>query len=267
MMSSGTSAHSRVSRFLSAKFNSRPSRLVPPGLRAASKALLLAIAVGLMAAATVNAQSGVSSAQPGEMPLAAPLNPRFVEYLKGRAQGLARPATTADGHGLGLIPSPLDLSHLQGQPTPLSAGTLPASYDLRAMGKMTPVKNQGSCGSCWAFATYGSLESGLMPTEQWNFSENNLKDLHGFDWGPCEGGWGQMAMAYLARWDNPTFQAGPAIESDDPYQATDSNTSPAFPPGPPVQKHVQDAIVLAARQNLTDNTALKNAVMPKSRVN
>jgi C1A family cysteine protease len=257
MMSSGTSARTCVSRFLSAKFNSHTSTLVPPGLRAVSTALVLAVAIGLMAVPTAHAQSGVSSAQPS----AAPLNPRFVEYLHERAQGLARSATTADGHGLGLIPSPLDLSHLQGQLTPLSAGPLPASYDLRTMGKVTPVKNQGSCGDCWAFATYGSLESGLMPTEQWNFSENNLKDLSGFDLGPCGGGWGFEAMAYLARWGSPTFQAGPVNESDDPYQATDSNTSPAFPPGPPVQKHVQDAILLATRKNPTDNSALKNAVM------
>jgi C1A family cysteine protease len=260
-MSSGTSAHSCVSSFLSARLNSRPSKLVSSGLRAVSKAFVLALVVVLMAAPAANAQSGVSSAQPGQTPSAAPFNPRFVEDLRERAQGLARPMITADGHGLGLLPSPLDLSHLEGQPTPLSAGTPPISYDLRTKGKMTPVKDQGSCGSCWAFATYGSLESGLMPTEQWNFSENNLKDLSGFDLGPCEGGFGTWSMAYLTRWDNPTFQAGPVNESDDPYQATDFNTSPAFPPGPPVQKHIQDVIILPARKNATDNTVLKNAVM------
>ena len=193
-------------------------------------------------------------------PSAAPLNPRFVEYLKQRAQGRVPRMTTAHGHGLGLIPSPLDSSHLQGQPALLSAGSFPASYDLRA-GKMTPVKDQGRCAACWAFAAYGSLESGLLPAETWDFSENNLKNLSGFGWGPCEGGYEEFAVAYLARWGSSAFQSGPVIESDDPYQPTKTNTSPPFPPGALVQKHVQDVTKLAARQNATDNDALKNALM------
>ncbi len=191
---------------------------------------------------------------------AAPLNPRFVEYLKQRAQGRVRRMTTADGHGLGLIPSPLDSSHLQGQPALLSAGSFPASYDLRA-GKMSPVKDQGRCAACWAFAAYGSLESGLLPAETWDFSENNLKNLSGFDMGPCGGGYGEFAVAYLARWGSSAFQSGPVIESDDPYQPTNTNTSPPFPPGALVQKHVQDVTKLAERQSATDNDALKNALM------
>ena len=40
--------------------------------------------------------------------------------------------------------------------------TLPASYDWRSLNGVTPIKNQGNCGSCWAFSTVGPLESQIL---------------------------------------------------------------------------------------------------------
>jgi C1A family cysteine protease len=62
---------------------------------------------------------------------------------------------------------------------------LPSRYDLRDYGFVTPVKDQGQYGNCWAFATMAALESYLLKFENvsynlsanWDFSENNLKNV------------------------------------------------------------------------------------------
>ena len=182
----------------------------------------------------------------------APLNPDFLEHFQ-RLQSLGVQRMTVEGYPLGFIPPPLDLSHLAGQPysqiNRLFAA--PSSYDLRTLGKLTSVRDQGSCGSCWTFATYGSLESNLLTSETWDFSENNLKNTHGFDPGHCDGGNEQMSTAYLARW------SGPISETDDPYN-TSSNISPS---GLALRKHLQEVLIIPDRTGSLDNENIKQAIM------
>jgi C1A family cysteine protease len=182
----------------------------------------------------------------------APLNPEFLEYFY-RAQTSRVQTETSDGFALGLIPSPIDLSHLI--ETPLYGKekllTAPSSYDLRSLGKLTPVKDQGNCGSCWSFATYASVESNLLPTETWDFSENNLKNTHGFDYGHCDGGNATMSTAYLSRW------SGPVNETDDPYNPY-SSISPA---GLTVRKHLQEVLIIPNRASPSDNENIKQAII------
>jgi len=178
---------------------------------------------------------------------AAPINPEFTAWqMKLETSGLE--IYDEQGYALGHIPSPLDRSHLKYQKATLPTDkTLPASYDLRSSGYVTSVKDQGYCGSCWTFATYGSLESWLLKNEgeTWDFSENHLKNYHGFDWGPCDGGNPDISTAYLAQWQ------GPVDESDDPYHDWDDRPSP----GGPAQKYLKNALWFFSY------TDIKNAIM------
>ncbi len=182
----------------------------------------------------------------------APLNPAFLEYLQELRVSTAQ-RLVIDGHPLGFVPPPLDLSHSTGQSIFQAKGLLasPSFYDLRTQGKLTPVRDQGACGSCWAFGTYGSLESNLLTNETWDFSENNLKNTHGFDIGPCAGGNGDLSTAYLARW------SGPVSEADDPYDP-ESDVSPS---GLIPRKLIQEVLIVPDRANSLDNENLKQAIM------
>ncbi|MFC2146776.1 C1 family peptidase, partial [Acidobacteriota bacterium] len=134
----------------------------------------------------------------------APLNPFFSNYQKFSNEGiLERFLTPHDIYHFGEVPSPVDRSHVKNVVNPFTRDWYPTSYDLRTMNKLTPIRNQGACGSCWTFATMASLESFGKPAYDWNFSEQDLNVSNGFDFGECNGGNHDMATACLARWSGP----------------------------------------------------------------
>ena len=124
---------------------------------------------------------------------------------------------------------------LKGMPTPeeteaveIESNATPSSWDWRAQGKTTAVKDQGSCGSCWAFSATeviesiwmiaGNSEQVLAPQQfvdcSWDYNNNG-----------CNGGWYFWAYDYLMG-ENAKL----AKESDYPYTARDQsckNTSGA----------------------------------------
>ncbi|MDD5629045.1 MAG: lectin like domain-containing protein [Elusimicrobia bacterium] len=205
---------------------------------------------GLLLGLTLSLAAGAGAAEPALLLRAAPINPRFLERQRAPR---SRPAAVPGGHALGYFPGPLDLSYLKasaGLRPRAAPRAAPASYDLRSLGKVPAIRDQGQCGSCWAFATFGSLESSLLTAETWDFSENNLKNTSGFDYGACGGGWYEMSAAYLAR------RNGPVSEADDPYDAASSSS----PSGLTVRKHVTEMLFLPDRSDASDNAAIKQAV-------
>jgi C1A family cysteine protease len=91
----------------------------------------------------------------------------------------------------------------------------PASFDWKALGYVTPVRDQGNCGSCWAFATTAALESNLMSKgmiiDAADCAEQILVSCSGA--GSCSGGYIDDASDYIRNTGLPP-------ESYYPYTAT-----------------------------------------------
>jgi predicted secreted protein len=106
-------------------------------------------------------------------------------------------------------------------PEEIQALGLPASFNWCDQGGCTPIKNQGTCGGCWAFATVGVFEAAILIHDgaTKDLSEQYLISCNAEGWG-CNGGF--FAHAYFT----DTFiagenDAGAVYEADFPYRATD----------------------------------------------
>jgi len=97
-------------------------------------------------------------------------------------------------------------------PTPTPTPTNTPPYTAYT-GYYTAIKNQGSCGSCWAFGTIAAFEANLKKNGiNTDLSEQWLVSCNTDGWG-CNGGF--MAESYM-------LDPGAVLESCYPYTATDS---------------------------------------------
>lgn len=125
-----------------------------------------------------------------------------------------------------IIPKDHNVSNVSNLFKP-SITDVPDSIDWRSEGRVNEIKDQGKCGSCWAFAAVAALEGlAKAKTENLpNLSEQELVDCtrRMGNYG-CRGGWSQNAFQYAVG-------HGLAAQSAYPYTAKDGQckrVSPAF---------------------------------------
>jgi len=114
----------------------------------------------------------------------------------------------------------------------LAVGELADSVDWTTVaGIVNPVKDQGQCGSCWAFSAVGAMESSyaLASGKLQSYSEQQVVDCDTAVCQGCNGGWNDDAISYAGT-------AGLAAETDYAYTGKDgtckeSSTSKLLAPG------------------------------------
>merc|ERR1712100_200536 len=99
------------------------------------------------------------------------------------------------------------------EPELLDTSDLAKEMNWVEKGAVAPVKNQGHCGSCWAFSTTGSVEGAMFLStgKLESFSEQQLVDCSKQNNG-CNGGLMDFAFKYIEK--DPL-----ELESEYPYKA------------------------------------------------
>ncbi|XP_063786490.1 uncharacterized protein LOC134935231 [Pseudophryne corroboree] len=130
---------------------------------------------------------------------------------------------------------------------------LPEHVDWRDSKCVTHVKNQGSyCGSCWAFATVGVIETRLCikNNELVDLSEQQLVDCDPVDLGCC-GGLPIFALMYVAE---------QGIMKTEDYQYTEKKTSCSYNMDEAMQLNISKYYLVPGEENIASSVALEGPI-------
>jgi len=119
---------------------------------------------------------------------------------------------------MGYIPRQNDFARSQNEHVAPEGQVLADSLDWRTKGAVTPIKDQGQCGSCWAFSTTGSVEGAnqIKSGKLESLAEQQLVDCAGSSGNQgCNGGLMDDAFEYIIK------NKGIGSEASYPYTARD----------------------------------------------
>jgi hypothetical protein len=115
--------------------------------------------------------------------------------------GVPHDDSKAPPYGLGFLYRGYDYADTVELPEP--AGMLPPHFDWRDHQDgdwTTPIRNQGQCGSCWAFGAIGALEAAINIEFNDSTVDMDLSEQYLVSCGPgygCWGGWANRSFAWL----------------------------------------------------------------------